>query len=136
MIMNITPQQMRKVWAVAKERGLDQDDVRQMAKVISGMDSVSHLTKAEAIQLIDRLEGRRPVAIQQTDPNMATVKQLWKIDQLIRGLGWDDNPKRLEQFMLKYAGVAKTQWLTKRKAIGLIDGLKKILDRQATQAVQ
>lgn len=134
--MNITPAQMRKIWAVAKERGLEQEDIRQMAKVISGMDSVSQLTKAEAIQLIDRLEGRRPFVKKQEYGNMATAKQLWKINELTAALGWNDNPKRLEAFMLKYAGVAKAAWLTKRKAIGLIDGLKKIIERRDMPATK
>lgn len=134
--MNITPAQMRKIWVVAKERGLGQEDIRQMAKVISGMDSVSQLTKAEAIQLIDRLEGRRPFIKKQEYGNMATAKQLWKINELTAALGWNDNPKRLEAFMLKYAGVAKAAWLTKRKAIGLIDGLKKIIERRDMPAAK
>ena len=132
--MNITAAQVRKIWAVARERGLEKDDVRQMAKLISGLDSVSQLTKYEAIQLIDRLEGRRPFVKGQAGGNMATDKQVWKIEQLIAALGWNDNPKRLEAFMLKYAGVAKINWLTKRKAIGLIDGLKKILERRQMAA--
>lgn len=133
--MNITPAQMRKIWAVAKERGLDQEDVRQMAKVVSGMDSVSQLTKVEAIKLIDRLEGRQTFTLKENG-NIATAKQIWKIRQLIDALGWGDNPQRLESFMLKYTGVAKINWLTKRKAIGLIDGLKAILARQSQQAAQ
>lgn len=132
--MNITAAQVRKIWAVARERGLEKDDVRQMAKLISGLDSVSQLTKHEAMQLIDRLEGRRPLTKGQAGGNMATEKQVWKIEQLIAALGWSDNPKRLEAFMLKYAGVAKIGWLTKRKATGLIDGLKKILERQQMAA--
>ena len=67
---------------------------------------------------------------------MATDKQIWKIKELVRALGWDDNPKRLEAFLLKYTGVAKLEWLPKQKAIGLIDGLKSMVERRLQDALR
>jgi hypothetical protein len=129
--VTITDNQIRKIWAVARENNFEEDFVRHIAEQVSGRPSISGLTKDEAIKVIDRLTGKQIKGNQQAPrpANMATTKQLWKVRQLIKDLGWDDNPKRLEAYLLKYTGVAKLEWLTKQKAIGLIDGLKAILER-------
>lgn len=134
--MNITDSQIRKIWAVAREKNLDEDTVRSIAAQVSGRPSISGLTKTEAIQVIDRLEAKTNQAKPSRPANMATEKQIWKIEQLARELGWDGSPKRLEGFLLKYTGVAKLEWLPKQKAIGLIDGLKAMLERRQQAANQ
>jgi hypothetical protein len=102
---------------------------------------LKELNVDEAARLIDELERRekghgqpdsryvispkgRPVAL-------ATKGQLWKIDRLVEELEWDDNPKRLEGFCKKYSKVDKPQWLTKSQAWRLIEGLKKILEKNS-----
>ena len=133
----ITDGQMRKIWAVAHEKGLDEDMVRAIAQDVSGRPSVSGLTKEQAVRVIDRLEGKasqrkKPLR----DPNMMTEKQEWKIRQLEKELGWQENPKRLAAFIKKYGRVEKLEWLTKYKARNVIDGLKALLERQTRNPVK
>jgi hypothetical protein len=134
--MNITPEQIKKVWAVARERDVDADTMRNMAEQISGRPSISGLTKDEARRLIDRMEGKESSFASKPlrAANMVTEKQMWKIRKLAQELGWDGNAKRLEGFLLKYTGIAKLEWLSKAKAIGLIDGMKNMLNRKQKEA--
>jgi hypothetical protein len=123
----ITAAQRRKIWAAAKQRGLDEDDLREIVRQITGQTSTKALTIHEAVRIIDRLEGKpeKPAAT----GNQISEKQLWKIRELEKALGWDDNSKRLEAFVKKYAHVDKLPWLTKYQAIKIIDGLKAVLAR-------
>lgn len=118
----ITAAQVRIIWVLAKRHGFDEDLLRTKVKAITGSESISAMTKTEAARVIDTLIPGRAA-------NMATKKQLWLIDRLSKELGWDDNPKRLQGFAKKYAGVDNINWLTADKAWRLIEGLKKIRAR-------
>jgi hypothetical protein len=120
----ITGAQRRKIWALAKEKGLTEDMVRAVVGQVSGQTSTSALNVWEAVQVIDRLAGRR-----EYDPggNAITPKQMWKIKDLEASLGWADKPERLTAFIKKYARVDRARWLSKRQAAHIIDGLKSIL---------
>lgn len=50
-----TKAQMRKIWASARELDFDEDQLRSMARDVSGSSSLSSLTFAEAGKLIDRM---------------------------------------------------------------------------------
>jgi hypothetical protein len=127
----ITEAQMRKIWAVTKEKGLDEDMVRAIAQDVSGRPSISGLTKLQAIRVIDRLESKASNRAKPLrDPNMMTEKQEWKIRKLEQELGWQNNPQRLLAFVKKYGRVERLDWLTKYKARNIIDGLKALLERQ------
>jgi hypothetical protein len=117
------------MWAVAKERGFDEDDLREIVRQISGQASTSALTIVDAIKVIDRLEGKTRQEPKESG-SQVTTKQLWKLAVLEKELGWADNPKRLEAFIRKYAKVDKPRWLTRYQAIKIIDGLKALLERQ------
>jgi phage gp16-like protein len=123
----ITAAQRRKIWAAANQRGLDEDDLREIVRQITGQTSTKALTIHEAVRVIDRLEGKP----EKPAGNQITKKQLWKIKDLEKALGWDDNSKRLEAFVRKYAHVDKLPWLTRYQAINVIDGLKAVLARAA-----
>lgn len=57
MVERITPAQLRKLHAVARERGFDHAAIR----VLAGVPSLRRMTKEDARRLIDRLErGDRP----------------------------------------------------------------------------
>jgi hypothetical protein len=104
----------------------DGDLLRAFIKNLVGKDRISQLTKSEAMYLIDvlvaHLEGR---------PGMATKRELWKINQLVRELGWHENPKRLRAFLKKYYGVDDARFLTHQAAWRVIESLKKIKERGA-----
>ncbi|MTI82725.1 MAG: regulatory protein GemA [Firmicutes bacterium] len=123
----ITKSQMRMIWASARELDLDEDLLRTTIRNVTGSSSISNLTKAQAKNVIDHLQrfkGREP------EMNMASNRQKWKIKQLASQLGWDNNPKRLSGFVKKYAGVENMEWITADMAWRIIEGLKKIRDRQ------
>lgn len=129
-------EQRKKIYAVARELGLDNDLLHEVVEVQTGKQHISDLSKVEAIRVIDYLEGLTSRAGRRTSQAVggaaprATNKQLWKIDQLAKALGWEDNPKRVKGFIKKYAGVDNPEWLTKAQAWRVIEGLKALLAKQ------
>lgn len=132
--MSITADQRKKVFALARQHGLDEEALYAVVAQVSGGDSISRLTKEQAVQLIDRLT-RYTGESNQPGRKMASKKMLWKIRELEKKLGWSDEPKRLQAFMTKYAGVERLEWLTHQKAWKLIESLKKMVERQQKGAV-
>jgi hypothetical protein len=128
----ITAAQRKKIFAVTRELGIDDDLRRAVIQNVAGKESMSKLTKAEAIRVIDELERR----IGRTRSGRASRKQIWKINELARALGWADNPKRVQGFVKKYAGVDRLEWLTTPQAWRVIEGLKKLLERQEQGAAE
>lgn len=124
--------QRRKIWATAKELEINSKDLHLIVWTETDKEHISELTKQEAIDVIQRLEtvkaNRLGIAY-----SMATKKQLWKIEQLIKELDWD-NSKRLQKFISKYAKVDSIKWLTKKDAAKIIEGLKAMADRKAKDA--
>lgn len=123
----ITPAQIRKLFALARELGLDHEDLRGMAYSLAGAEGVSRLTKGDAMRLIDRLEGR---AKKDYRPTAASRQQLHKIDRLAAELGWSDNPRRLEGFVKRTAGVDKMRWLDYEGASKVIEGMKSMVKQK------
>ncbi|MDU7473597.1 MAG: regulatory protein GemA [Paenibacillus macerans] len=127
-----TPEQNRKIWALAGELGFDEGLLRDVVERLTGQRSTSALTVVQANRLIDelnRIAGKpQPSTTSTRRPGMATPEQLHKIRTLERDLGWADNPKRLQAFMKKYCGgVARLEWLQFGQATTLIESLKGVL---------
>lgn len=120
----LTPAQMRKIWAMAKQFDLDEDLLRTVVKRLTNQERISQLTKQQARKVIEELEQRA-----NGRPGMASQKQIWKIRQLEKDLGWDQNPARLRAFLKKYYRVDRPEWLTGRAAWRAIESLKKIKER-------
>ncbi|MED1851850.1 DUF1018 domain-containing protein [Brevibacillus borstelensis] len=131
--MKITAEQRRKIFGMQRQYGLSEEDLYSVVEQVSGARSISQLTKESAKILIDRLG--RLVGEQPPKRKMASKQMLWKIRQLEQQLGWNDNPKRLQAFMRKYAGVDRLEWLTQQKAWKLVESLKKMLEKQQNSAV-
>lgn len=133
----ITAAQRKKIYATARELGLDNDLLHALVQGITGKEHISDLTKRQAGLIIDEIErranrsGRSTVLPTGSMVVLATKKQLWKIRELEKELGWEDNPKRLRGFCKKYAGVDNPRWLTKAQAWKIIEGLKVLLSRNA-----
>jgi hypothetical protein len=127
-----TPEQNRKIWALAGEIGFDETLLRDLVERQTGQRSTSALTNRQANALIEemnRIGGKQPT---QTTTGtrrsgMATPEQIHKIRSLERELGWADNPKRLQAFMQKYSGVSRLEWLPLAAAASLIESLKGVL---------
>lgn len=106
MKIPITPKQLQKIWVVAGNRGMSEDDVKDIVERISGQRSTRALSKGQAIKIIDALEnGAREwtVYTQDKDPKkivFVSRKQLALIDKLKGEAGWDD--EHLMNFILKY----------------------------------
>lgn len=123
-VAKINQGQLRKIWATAKEQGMDEDVLRARVLALTGSESISKLTMVQANKVIDDLCSC------QQGVNRASKEQIWKINQLAEQLGWGDNPKRLLGFVRKYAKVDALQWLTPAQAWRVIEGLKKLVAKK------
>lgn len=132
----ISKPQNRKIWVMAKELGLDKDLLHEFIANITSKKSISSLTKTEAIKVIDAMEKQIKGKRATPPPNRVSKEQLWKMNQLARELGWDNNPKRLLGFVKKYAKVERLEWLTPAQAWRVIEGLKKLAAKTVTEACQ
>lgn len=132
--MSINAEQRKKIFAIQRQHGMTQDDLYSVVEQVSGGRSISQLTKEQAVRVIDRLNqytGQAPEAGRK----MASTKMLWKIRELEKQLGWNDDPRRLQGFMKKFSGVERIEWLTHQKAWKLIESMKKVLAREQQGAV-
>jgi Protein of unknown function (DUF1018). len=120
----VTREQLRQIWGIAKNNSMEADQLRGMAEQISGKPSLSGLSKSQANDLIDWLK-------KGTNPNRISTRQLWKISEFEKELGWADNPQRMEGFISKYGHVDRREWLTRNQAIAVIDGLKNLVKWQS-----
>ena len=124
--MKITYAQIKKIYAAAQQKGIEivtgshDDELHNIVHTVTGKKSIGKLSKGEAISVIDRIEGEPIIGA-----NRATAKQIGYIRDLIKQLGWDNNPKRLEGFIRKYTKIDKLEWITGRNASNIIEGLKR-----------
>lgn len=127
----ITKPQIKKLWVLAKQSGMDEVDLRGLVKNLTGADSISGMTKAQAIRLIDYLMDRQKGDYR---PEMASAQQVYKIRQLAAQMGWADH--QLKGFLRKYAGVENMRWLDARRAYNVIEGLKKVKKKAAGKTAE
>jgi len=122
----ITKPQIRKLWTVAKQLGMDDVDLRGLVFNMTGSDHISTITKAQAGRLIDYLVDRSRGDYR---PRAVSKQQLYMIRKLAAELGWDD-PRRLAGFIKRQTGVDSERWLDAGGAWKVIEGLKKMLKRE------
>lgn len=122
--------QIKSIWGLAKskELSLTDDDLYSIVIRVTGKDSLRSLTTKELNKVIATLINMKENY--NTRPGMATEKQIYKIKEYEKLLGWSDNPKRLQAFMNKYYKVEKIEWLKFKEASNLIDSLKSIARKQ------
>ena len=130
----ITPAQMRKIYALARERGMDDELLHIHVSTLSGKEHLKELTLPEAIVIIDSLAGKQ-IAGLNPKVNPATMKQCSYLEGLASELGWTDEDGkvdmlRLNGFAKSQYGVDRYQWLTKSQASNVIEALKGMLERQ------
>lgn len=134
----VTGDQIRKIYAAARERGMDNDLLHEHMEILVQKSSIRDLTKSEAIKLIDSLEGKAA-----SGKDHATDKQMLYIQGLMKELGWmADGGKpdfdRLNRFLQSdKAGfnLADYRWLKKGQASNLIEALKAMLARKLEKEV-
>ena len=121
----ITRAQLRHLWASAKELGMDSDQVHALVQTVTGQEHISQLTEEQATRVIDTLAGRKTKL-----PSGVSKKQLWRIRDLAKQLGWADNPKRLLGFVKRQTGIERLEWLSASDARRVHEGLKVLLARE------
>ena len=130
----VTRAQVAKIWACARELGLD----REMLYLLVPRGSISALSHGEASELIERLvelgarrTTARPEAASGSDPNAATQEQRNFIHFLFGRLGWIGSPARIRGFLRKFAGVDTVEAIRDRKrASAIIEALKAMYRRE------
>lgn len=134
----ITPAQQRKIYACARECGMDNDLLHLVIKNITGYSSLKELTAMEACLVIDTMEGRQD---NDSVKDAATPKQMCYIKDLMKQLGWvneksEPDMARLDGMCKKYAKVESHKWLSRTGASSLIEAFKKMLERQRVQRAE
>ncbi len=129
-VWRINKRQISKIWAAAKERGIDRADVYDLVLQVSGQDSIKGMTQDQANKIIDRIVGTCSRPEYQKQGRITTDQMRKKIYMLTVELGWDKNPKRLEGFCKRLFKVEKVEWLDERQCYQLIETLKDMVKRK------
>lgn len=135
----ITPDQLRKLWATAREAGIDKSGVYDLVLKMSGSGSISSLSSSEAHRVIESLNDLRTQSFKRKPKDPISVlrrklqKRTYEQSLMAKGLCEKINEKGvytidLEEFALRQYG-KPFDLLTRSQASGLIQGLKAILDR-------
>lgn len=129
----ITPAQNRKIYMLAREKGIDNDTLHAHIYNITKKDSIKELTIVEAVMVIDSLSGNEQgrMTFRQRSYIMKLAKELkWVIEN-----GKVDNDA-LRSFIKKQVDVPAEQWLTQKQASVVIDGMKAILKKDKERKAQ
>jgi hypothetical protein len=122
------PKDTKKIiWGLAKGLGLHKEELYSVLFRETQKDSMRACTEKELRRVVQALVILKEET--KSRPGMASNKQIWKIRQLEKELGWDDNPKRLTSFLRKWYGVERPEWLSSRNAWKAIESLKKVLEK-------
>lgn len=126
--MDITPKLMKRIYAVARQKGIDNETLHELVYREVSKESIKTLTCTEAYTVIHALEPGGS-AVRQERKGMITDKQYNMIVRMSYILGWEGNKKRINGFVKKYTGVENVKWLTKYQASNVIEGLKKLEEK-------
>ena len=132
---HITQPQQKKVHALARELGMDDDLLHEYVYLLTERTSLRELSLNDAVRVIDGLEGKRGYA----KGDRITYRQESYIFILAEHLGWTDetgraDKKRINGFIKKQYGVEDYRWLTKELAGKLIEALKDMEERKKREA--
>lgn len=139
----ISNEQKSLIHVAKSQLGLEDDIYREILRQEAGVMSAKDISLLGFEKVMKRFKQLGFVSKPKPQPQpeqkkresqsvngLATKKEIWKIKQLVTELGWTDNPKRLNGFLKKYAGVERVEWLTHAKAWRVIEALKKLVARQ------
>ena len=134
----ITDKQIKTVWMLARQVGIDSDLLHDMVLKQTGKESIKALLKTEGEEIIRALiqsggkltkKRRPPKALPLNVVELVTREQRWLIRRLEQELGWTDNPERLKGFIARIT--KKGEITTKQGAIKVIQGLKGMVERKS-----
>ena len=122
--------QRRKIFKLKNEHGLDEETFRSMLQTTVNKESLKLLTIRDAVDVINRLEGK-PQRV-----NRISHKQESYIKGLAKNLGWVDidgnlDMTKLNRWLEGRYHVSSLSWLTPKNASDAIEGLKVMTARQA-----
>lgn len=125
----MTAAQLRKLYACAREAGIDDDTLHARCLAQTGRAHLRELSSREAAELIDSITGVDTSEYRRRAPrpvNRASQEQLNKILALARRLGWleDGSRVRLNGFLRARMGVEQLDWLTPEKAVQATEAMK------------
>lgn len=125
----VTRDQIRMLYALARESGIDSDVLHARAQAATGKEHLSHLTKTEAARLIDGLLGKKTMYRRvERAATRVTQAQIDVIFGLARRLGWLENGyDRIKGFVKSQYGVEVIDWMTPDQGRKCIEALKAIL---------
>lgn len=128
----ITPSQMRKIYALARNAGMDDDLLHIYVKNVTGKGSLRTLTVMEAVQVIDRMEGREQKRVSGGHMTQRQEAFLW---QLVTELEWVDEEgkpdrERLNRFIKARFRADHYRFLSSCQAGKVIEALKAMRDRE------
>lgn len=120
--------QLKVLWGMAKELGMEKEDVYSLLYQQTGKE---HMSDCSALELSRTVQAMIMLKERRTNrPGMITGRQRYHIRELERTLGWQDNKKRLGAFIKKYYHVDSLDWLSSQDASSLIESLKKLAERE------
>lgn len=133
-----TPDQLKKIHALRREAGLDDDSYRDLLQAVTGERSAKAIDVGAAARVIDRLQGlssslRRGVegAMDLTGPYAGKLRALW-ISGYHLGVVRDRTDRALCAFLKRQTGIEHTRWLRDAgDARRVIEALKAWLAREA-----
>lgn len=132
MISKINRAQINKIWASASEKRMSKEDIYALVYSVAKKEHMSELTHDEASRLINRIVGKAECEEYENKlGRQNTARMRKKVYMLIKVLGWDNNPARIEGFCKRMFGVEKVEWLSAKQCYQLIEALKKMIEREA-----
>jgi hypothetical protein len=138
----ITRDQIKLIWVLARQLGMESNELHDVVSAVTGKDSIKALLVAEGTDIIEVLirAGGRVKKKRKPRPDLppnvvelVTRRQTRLIKHLERRLGWHDNPERLKGFtrrIIKREGVR-----TKQEAMKVIEGLKNMARRARKKGI-
>lgn len=129
MATMISAGQMRMIRVLASRNGMDDDLLHEFIYAQARVKSLRSLTMAQAISVIDKLNGKGGKS------GMMTHKQEAYIKALAKKLGWVTEEKeadmeRIAGFVRERFQVDNMSWLTSGKASKVIEALKSMSERE------
>jgi hypothetical protein len=128
----MTAAQGRKIFALARGRGIDGGTPRGHVNMLTGQAHISGLPITDAVKVTGSLEGKAGTA---RGAGRMTVRQHRFINSLMVTLGWTDAEGKpdtggLRGFVKSKSGVDDPGWLDIGTASKVIEGLEAVVGRK------
>ena len=133
-----SPEQIKCIWGQARKIGLDKVELHEKCLAVTGEEHISHLTRYQAIRLIDSLMGKKPREfypvehVQRNDAerpiSRASQKQVGLILALAGTLEWRKDGRidmdRVNGFLRSQYSVDNINWMDPQMAGKCINAMK------------